>query len=132
MLAHGLQNFRERLLQINGIADVFFRRELLDPRTTGRPYLKKFRRSYYPPRGEDFQILGAEHSLFTTQPTGTTHGTPYDYDTHVPIIAWGSNLKNSIVRREVHTVDIAPTLAKILGIPFPLYVDGTPLQELLR
>lgn len=126
------QKVREGLLHIDGIADVFFRRELIRADTPDRPYLKKFQRSFYPPRGEDFQILRCEYCLYTSRATGTSHGTAYGYDTHVPIIVWSPHISHSIVQREVHTVDIAPTLARILRIPFPSTVEGEASPEIVR
>jgi predicted AlkP superfamily pyrophosphatase or phosphodiesterase len=118
------------LRSIEGIADVYFRRELMDARIPDRPYLSQFRRSYYPPRGEDYQIRFCEDCLVSSHTTGTSHGSVYSYDTHVPIAFWGAGAKKAIVSREVHTVDIAPTLGRILNIEYPRTVDGVPLEEL--
>jgi arylsulfatase A-like enzyme len=54
----------------------------------------------------------------------------YSYDTHVPIVFWGAGTKRATVSREVHAVDIAPTLARILNVKYPGTVDGVPLEEL--
>lgn len=118
------------LQSIEGIADVYFRRELMNARTPDRPYLAQFRRSYYPPRGEDYQIRYCEYCLVSSHTTGTSHGSVYSYDTHVPIVFWGAGAKRANVSREVHTVDIAPTLARILNVEYPRTVDGVPLEEL--
>ena len=115
---------------IEGISDVYFRRELMDGQTPDRPYLGQFRRSYYPPRGEDYQIRYCENCLVSSHTTGTSHGSVYNYDTHVPIVFWGRGAQRSNVSREVHTVDIAPTLARILDVEYPRTVDGVPLKEL--
>ncbi len=123
---------RSEALKINGIADVYFRRELINKKTPDRPYLGKFQRSYYPSRGEDFQIRGCEYCLITSSTTGTSHGSAYVYDNHVPIVLWGKNIKPKHVSRPVHTVDIAPTLARIIGAPYPKTVSGKPLAEVLK
>ena len=119
----------EALRHIDGVADVYFRRELMDAQTPDRPYLAQFRRSYYPPRGEDFQIRFCEYCLVESHSTGTTHGSVYSYDTHVPIIFLYPGMKAIHIQREVHTVDIAPTLAHILNIDYPRTVDGVPMEE---
>ncbi len=123
------QHVGEALRRIDGIADVYFRRELMDSNTPDRPYLAQFRRSYYPPRGEDFQIRYCENCLVESHSTGTTHGSVYSYDTHVPIIFLYPGMKAVHSQREVHTVDIAPTLARILNIDYPPTVDGVPMEE---
>jgi predicted AlkP superfamily pyrophosphatase or phosphodiesterase len=58
---------------------------------------------------------------------GTTHGTPYDYDTHVPFFFSGNNFDNRVIQDSIETVDIAPTIAEILGIFFN-DVDGRVLE----
>jgi len=64
--------------------------------------------------------------------TGTSHGTPYGYDTHVPLIFWGSGVKAGTFARPVAVNDVAPTLAAILGIETPLGSIGTALRELFE
>jgi predicted AlkP superfamily pyrophosphatase or phosphodiesterase len=120
------------LLKINGIADVYFSRELSDGNPQSHPYLGYYQRGYYPPRGRDFMIRPCEYCLLTTSSTGTTHGTPYRYDTHVPILFWGMGVKAQQVARVVHTVDIAPTIARVLGISAPATVDGKSLKEIVK
>lgn len=125
------QYIKEGLLQVDGVVDVFFRRELLNPTTAERPFLRQFSNSYHNARGEDFQILFQPYSLVTTRTTGTTHGTPHRYDTHVPVVFWGAHLKSKRIEDPISTVDIAPTLAKVLGIDYPSSVDGKPLSQII-
>lgn len=124
------RRIREELLKIESIADVFFRRELLNAHTPHRPYIDKYRRSYYAPLGEDFIIQYCEGCLLSSRSTGTSHGSPYRYDTHVAMVLWGAQLKAARVHRPVNTVDIAPTMAKLLGIPSPSWVEGNVLKEI--
>jgi len=58
----------------------------------------------------------------------TSHGTPYDYDTHVPIVFFGQGVTAGRVAGRAWTVDVAPTLATALGIPLPAGLDGRPLD----
>lgn len=125
------QLLREGLLKIEGIADVYFRRELINPHTPFRPYLDRFQRSYYPPRGQDFIIRYCEYCLVTSQSTGTSHSAPYRYDTHVPVVFWGAHLKSKRIEDPIYTVDVAPTLAKVVGIDYPSTVDGKPLTQII-
>jgi predicted AlkP superfamily pyrophosphatase or phosphodiesterase len=123
---------KDGLLKINGITDVYFRRELESGNARNHPSLAYYQRGYYPPRGRDFIIRPCEYCLLTTSSTGTSHGTPYRYDTHVPILFWGIGVKAQQVVRVVHTVDIAPTIAKVLGIGAPPTVDGKSLKEIVK
>lgn len=59
----------------------------------------------------------------------STHGSPWSYDTYVPIVFAGAGLQPESVDRRVHTVDIAPTLAIMLGTKPPSGSVGTPLVE---
>jgi arylsulfatase A-like enzyme len=57
----------------------------------------------------------------------TTHGSPYSYDRHVPMIFMGAGVEAGISRRPVRTVDLAPTLAHLARIPIPPDLDGQAL-----
>ncbi len=59
--------------------------------------------------------------------TGTNHGTPYLYDRWVPIALLGPGIAPGRDGTRVRTVDIAPTLARLAGIPAPDDLDGKPL-----
>lgn len=59
----------------------------------------------------------------------TSHGTPNSDDVRVPIVFFGSGLPAGRVSRPVRTVDIAPTLARLLGIRPLEPVDGVVLEE---
>lgn len=63
--------------------------------------------------------------------TGTTHGSSYSYDTHVPILFYGAGIKKGSTS-QFHTItDIAPTLSVLLKIKFPSGCTGQPVSELL-
>jgi arylsulfatase A-like enzyme len=61
---------------------------------------------------------------------GTTHGSSYSYDTHVPLIFWGGNIPQGKTDRKVNIRDIAPTVSTILGIAYPNGCTGNPLPEI--
>jgi predicted AlkP superfamily pyrophosphatase or phosphodiesterase len=64
--------------------------------------------------------------------TGTTHGSPYTYDTHVPILWYGWRVPVGESVHRVSITDIAPTLAAWLNISQPSGNTGEPLQEYMR
>ena len=68
------------------------------------------------------------HGYLYRSPYGTSHGSPYDYDTHVPLIFSRSQFRSKIKEDNRATVDIAPTIAKYLGVEIPLFCDGTPID----
>lgn len=61
---------------------------------------------------------------------GTTHGSGYTYDTHVPLLFFGSGIQSGSSVRNVAITDIAPTLSMILKISLPNSSTGNPLTEL--
>ncbi|MEO6903662.1 MAG: alkaline phosphatase PafA [Bacteroidia bacterium] len=60
-------------------------------------------------------------------PVGTTHGSPYSYDTHVPLIFYGWNIKAGSTAEAVSITDIAPTLSILLNLQFPNACSGKPI-----
>ncbi|MEC9209289.1 MAG: alkaline phosphatase family protein [Bacteroidota bacterium] len=61
---------------------------------------------------------------------GTTHGSSYSYDTHVPLIFWGGKIPKGKTDRKVNIRDIAPTISTILGTAHPNGCTGNPLPEI--
>jgi arylsulfatase A-like enzyme len=63
---------------------------------------------------------------------GTTHGSPYAYDTSVPLLLAGFGVKPGRYTQRVSTLDIAPTLSDILGILQPSGCEGRILSQARR
>tara|TARA_R110002096_G_scaffold422429_5_gene628920 strand:+ start:4781 stop:6421 length:1641 start_codon:yes stop_codon:yes gene_type:complete len=63
---------------------------------------------------------------------GTTHGSPFSYDTHVPLIWYGFNTKAGIDYTLTSIKDIAPTLSTLLGISSPNGATGMPISNFLN
>jgi arylsulfatase A-like enzyme len=63
--------------------------------------------------------------------SGTSHGTPYSYDTHVPLLIMGPGIRAGRYDRPVVLNDVAPTLSTLLGIETPSGASGQPLAEIL-
>jgi predicted AlkP superfamily pyrophosphatase or phosphodiesterase len=63
---------------------------------------------------------------------GTTHGSPYPYDTHIPLIFFGWNVKPGHLTREVYMTDIAPTIAAKLRIQMPNACTGKVIEEVAK
>jgi predicted AlkP superfamily pyrophosphatase or phosphodiesterase len=60
------------------------------------------------------------------------YGSPWRYDTHVPVIFSGPGIKPQQIQRIVHPVDVAPTIAKLLGMTAPASTQGTLLTEVIN
>ena len=66
--------------------------------------------------------------MFASSRSIATHGSPHAYDTQVPILLWGPAwVKPGRIDTPVQVVDIAPTLAGVLGVPAPASSEGRPL-----
>ena len=60
---------------------------------------------------------------------GSTHGSMYDHDTHVPLIFYGNGIKKGSISRRTDVIDIAPTIATVLGINSPDGSTGQVIHE---
>jgi arylsulfatase A-like enzyme len=117
----------DALARCRHIRRVWTRTELEGP-PTGDRFEKLYRDSYYPDRSPDLLIQHEKYFL-PASGTGTTHGSPYDYDAHVPMVFLIPGTGPSRVDKRVATADIAPTLADVLGIDAPEGVDGRSLKS---
>jgi arylsulfatase A-like enzyme len=112
------------------IARVYTRHDLV----AGRVQLDQIGRaltlSFYAPRSGDIFIVPEPYYL--TETTGTSHGTPYLYDTHVPVIFLGPQIKPGTFHQNIAINDIAPTLATLLGVETPSGSIGRVLSEIFE
>jgi arylsulfatase A-like enzyme len=70
--------------------------------------------------------------LFDKGPVQAMHGSPWRYDTYVPIVFVGPEIPSQTIHRLVHPVDAAPTMAALLGMTPPGSAQGSPLVEVLQ
>ena len=82
---------------------------------------QRVRRSFYPDRCGDVAVVQKPYYLFSSPlGTGTTHGTPHDYDTHVPLVVYGPGIAAGDPAAEaVMPEATAAVLARALGVPPP-------------
>ncbi|WP_082938825.1 alkaline phosphatase family protein [Mitsuaria sp. 7] len=110
--------------QIDGIQAAFTRAQLAGT-DTATPYLEQFRRSWYPGIAAPLQVVPKAGWMFGSRVTGTTHGSPYENDTHVPLLTWGPKwVGQGRIEQRVEIVDLAPTLSAILHVPAPKQAQG--------
>ena len=97
------------------------------------PLLRRVRNNTHPERSGDIYVVQEPYwFLFDKGPIGVMHGSPWAYDTYVPIIFSGPGIDASTAYRTAHPVDVAPTLAAYLGIKPPSSSVGEPLREVLQ
>ncbi len=63
---------------------------------------------------------------------GSTHGSGYSYDTHVPVIFFGKGIKRGVTHEKVEIIDIAPTISSLLKISFPNGSSGRVIESVLK
>lgn len=91
--------------------------------------------NFHPDRSGDVYIVFEPHWFiadFDGLHVASAHGSPWTYDTHVPVIVAGPGIAPGRVARRVETVDVAPTIAAYLGTKPPSGALGRPLVETLR
>jgi predicted AlkP superfamily pyrophosphatase or phosphodiesterase len=69
-------------------------------------------------------IVPKEYSFFSSGQTGTTHGTAYEYDTHVMLLFYGSDFRQGTFSERISPSIIAGTLCFLLNVPLPAYSSG--------
>lgn len=117
----------EQLRTLDFVAETFTADALASEGSADTPYLARYRRSFVPERSPDVLMRFKEWALVGAQPRGTSHGSPYRYDTHVPVLFFGGPVAAKTLDRPVGTVDVAPTLAELLGLATPAGLDGRSL-----
>jgi len=97
------------------------------------PLVEQVRNNTHVSRSGDIYIIQEPYwFLFDKGPVAAMHGSPWRYDTHVPMIFFGPAIQPKTVHRRVHPVDIAPTIAAIMGMTPPGSAEGSGLEEVLR
>ncbi|MCG3120360.1 MAG: Alkaline phosphatase PafA [bacterium] len=105
-----------KLRSLSFVSDIFTSDELSATDGADRENLVLQRHSFQPDRGPDLTMQLKPYYLVRDNPQGTTHGSPYAYDSHVPLIFWGERFKPGRVETPHKTVDLAPTLAYLLNL----------------
>jgi hypothetical protein len=114
------------LLASPQVAFVWTRDELLGSVPAVGPFLEDWRLSFNAERSQDV-VYSPKPYVVDRTPAGTNHGTPYDYDNHVPLVWFGPGVAAGIHTQRVGTDSIAPTLSALLGIPPPPLARGPRL-----
>jgi predicted AlkP superfamily pyrophosphatase or phosphodiesterase len=95
------------------------------------PNLRLFQNAFYPPRSPHLNVMLKPEIYMNASVGGTSHGSVYEYDRHVPIVFMGRMIKPGRYANESGPEDIAPTIANLLGLAFPHEHDSRVLLEML-
>jgi hypothetical protein len=124
----------EALLAQPGVALALTRSQLLEERLPHNPTTARVARSFHPGRSGDV-IIAQEQGWYLyngNRGDAAMHGSPYAYDTFVPLMFAGAKLTPRRVYRPVAVEDIAPTVTAFLGVKPPTGSIGRPLVEVLE
>jgi predicted AlkP superfamily pyrophosphatase or phosphodiesterase len=119
-----------RALNLPGIYDIYTRSRVLSGALPPSVMSRHFGHGIHPKLSGDLIYLVEPMHLASSAPT--THGTPYAYDTHVPLLLCGFGITPGTFADPVSPADLAPTLCALLGIEFPSGCDGVILRQVLR
>lgn len=120
---------------VPGIYAAYTRTQIMEGRLPQNGITRRVVHGYHPKVSGDIVVV-SEGLYFTDAgrpgPYITTHGSPYAYDTHVPILISGPGIRAGVWTDPVSPTDIAPTLCALLGIELPSGCDGTILRSALK
>lgn len=112
-----------------GLRDYYTKSQLAKGEVPNTPLGRKFLNSYSP-KGSWF-VMGIPDFFAVGSSTGTDHASPYNYDTHVPLAFYGLPFQPGTYRTNTEPIDLAATLASLLGINPPTHSVGRVLTEAL-
>ena len=129
----------ELSMRMPGVARYFTRAQLENNLISAAdPIARRVLRGFYPQRSGDVIVVFEPYNILfdlpddPTDPLSTaTHGSPYSYDTHVPLIIMGRDFAGGRYFQAATPADIAPTLAGLLGVQAPSCSGGRVLSEAL-
>lgn len=117
------------LSEVDGIDQAFAWR--VDGVPDAHPHAAAVRQSLHETRSGDVYILlaeGALHAFPGAETTGTSHGTPYDYDARVPVLGFGPGLPVGVSATTPDIRQIAPTATALLGLRAPKQATEAPIR----
>ena len=112
-----------------GLAGYFTKSQLARGETPATETGRRYAHSYSPEGG--WYVMGIPRPFHVGITKGTDHATPFSYDTHVPLAFYGLAFQPGIYRTHAEPVDLAVTLASLLGINAPAQATGRVLTEAL-
>jgi hypothetical protein len=112
-----------------GLREYFTKSQLAEGEVPDTALGKKFLHSYSPEGG--WYVMGVPEPYTVGPSKGTDHASPYTYDTHVPLAFYGLPFRPGTYSTHAEPVDLAATLASLLGINAPTHAVGRVLTEAL-
>ena len=115
-----------------GVMAAFTRTQLLTGSLPSSPLARAASNSFNPRGGGDVFVVLSPYAVPASSPKGTTHGSPWSYDSQVPLLLWGSAFRPGVYFSPCQPIDLAATLAATLGLTQPSGSQGSPLLPAIR
>jgi len=117
------------ILKTPGFSLALTKTDLMAGRVPDTDAARRATRAFHPRRSGNVILAQDPFWYLASSPNGdaTTHGSPYNYDSHVPIMMAGPGIGKGTVDQQVAPSDVAPTISAYLGIAPPSGSTGTPL-----
>ncbi|HEY9777349.1 MAG TPA: alkaline phosphatase family protein [Planktothrix sp.] len=116
---------------VPGIGEAYAAFQFYTNQLPNGPFLDRVRKSYYWGRSGELYILPKPGYIFSSELNGTVSGSPYNYDSHVPLFIMGCGVRAGKYAAKVSPADIAPTIAAVMGIDPPSLCEGSAISECL-
>src|ERR1700686_502850 len=117
-------------MKLAGLAGYFTKSRLARGETPAMELGRRYAHSYSAAGG--WYVMGVPREFQVGGKKGTDHASPFSYDTHVPLAFYGLAFQPGIYRTHAEPVDLAVTLASLLGINAPAQATGRVLTEALQ
>ncbi len=115
-----------------GVRAAFTRSQLATGNLPDSPLARKASNSFNSQRSGDVFLILDPYAVPVESETGTTHGSPWNYDAQVPLILWGAAFKPGTYAGPTQPIDLAATIAVALRLTQPSGAQGRPLVEALK
>lgn len=119
------------LVQFSGVAAAY-PYSAFEANDFGNGNLKRIINNFNPQRSGDVIVTLNPGWIEKDGDFITNHNSPYEYDSHVPLIWYGWTVNRATVTRKVNMTDIAATLSSLCKVPYPNACNSEPLFELFR
>ncbi|MGF1772723.1 alkaline phosphatase family protein [Vibrio wakamikoensis] len=124
----------EEVMKVKGVAAAVTSEDIANNRVADSRVNQLIRNNYHPLRSGDVYMVFGSRTYINDMDgltIASTHGSPWRYDTHVPVIFAGNKLEAETISRPVTPYDIAPTLSGYLNISAPSGATGNILEEVV-
>jgi predicted AlkP superfamily pyrophosphatase or phosphodiesterase len=119
------------LMSVEGVSNVYTESTIQEVPFNDGGERGMVARGYHPKRSGDLAFT-LESNWFSGHPQGSTHGSAYKYDTHVPVLFFGKGINIGVSDVYHPITDIAPTLSILMKIKFPSGCSGQPVAEAIK